>query len=212
MNRLKAAVPEGRKWCRSHAGTAYSFEEYLDVVRDFHGHVAPGLLIGGKMVDVLLSRMSRDILFDVICETDNCLPDAVQLLTLCTTGNGWMKVVPLQRFAITFYDKYEGEGVRVYLDPVRLDHWEEIKNWFFQLVPKADQNGDRLREQIRAAGDDILGLHGVRVDPRYLGRKKSGRKTTCPVCGEAYPISHGKICRGCEGRSPYISVTDKETV
>lgn len=210
MNRLNATGSDAETWCHTHSGAAYGFEEYLDIVREFHGHVAPGLLIGGKMVDVALRRISREILFDVICETDNCLPDAVQLLTLCTIGNGWLKMVPLQRFAITFYDKYEGEGIRVYLDPLRLDAWPEIKNWFFQLIPKSDQDSDRLKEQIRTAGDGILGHHRVRVDPAYLGRKKSGRKTTCPVCGEAYPAAQGKICRACDGRSPYIGITDKK--
>ena len=62
----------------------------------------------------------RGCLFDAICETRNCLPDAVQLLTPCTIGNGWLKVVNVGRFALTLYDKYQGEGVRVYLDPAKV--------------------------------------------------------------------------------------------
>jgi formylmethanofuran dehydrogenase subunit E len=30
----------------------YSFEEYLHLVKSFHGHLAPGLIIGGLMVTV----------------------------------------------------------------------------------------------------------------------------------------------------------------
>ena len=123
MNRSNAAASDAETWCHTHTGAAYGFEEYLNRVREFHGHVAPGLLIGGKMVGV---------------------------------------------------------------------------------------NSDRLTAQIRAAGDALLGHHRVRVDPEYLGRKKSGRKTTCPVCGEAYPASQGKICRACDGGSPYIGTTDKK--
>jgi formylmethanofuran dehydrogenase subunit E len=88
MNPLTEAGLDDGPWCNTHAGKAYTFEEYLSLVRDFHGHAAPGLLIGGKMVDAALSRISGEVIFDVICETGNCLPDAVQLLTLCTIGNG----------------------------------------------------------------------------------------------------------------------------
>jgi len=31
---------------------AYSFEEYLNMVKSFHGSLAPGLVIGGFMVDL----------------------------------------------------------------------------------------------------------------------------------------------------------------
>ncbi len=39
-----------------------------------------------------LRNLPPDILFNSLCETNKCLPDAVQLLTPCTVGNGWLKV------------------------------------------------------------------------------------------------------------------------
>src|SRR5208282_754967 len=59
---------------------AYTFEEYSALVRKFHGSAAPGVMIGGFMVDLAYSRLPSGGLFDVICETAKCLPDAVQLL------------------------------------------------------------------------------------------------------------------------------------
>ena len=59
----------------------YGFEDYLGLVKAFHGNVAPGLVIGGFMVDLAQRRLPAGVLFDAICETRNCLPDAVQLLT-----------------------------------------------------------------------------------------------------------------------------------
>jgi formylmethanofuran dehydrogenase subunit E len=63
------------------------------------------------MVDLALSILPRGILFDAIAETGHCLPDAIQLLTPCTVGNGWLKVRDLGRFALALYDKQSGEGV-----------------------------------------------------------------------------------------------------
>ena len=52
-----------------HTSPAYSFEEYLNLIKMFHGHVAPGLVMGGQMVDLALKHLPTDILFDAYCET-----------------------------------------------------------------------------------------------------------------------------------------------
>ncbi|HCO12356.1 MAG TPA: trehalose-binding protein, partial [Desulfonauticus sp.] len=93
----------------------------MEVVRKFHGSPAPGILLGGVMLEVGKKLLPPKTIFDVICETPKCLPDAVQLLTLCTIGNGWLKIFNLGRYALTLYDKYEGTGVRVYVDSEKLD-------------------------------------------------------------------------------------------
>ena len=120
-------------WCRNHEGTLYSYDDLLELIRSFHGHVAPGVVIGSAMVHKALEFMPEGILFDVICETFNCLPDSVQLLTPCTVGNGWLKIYDFGRFALTLYDKYEGKGVRVFMDPEKLKDWPEIENWYLKL-------------------------------------------------------------------------------
>jgi formylmethanofuran dehydrogenase subunit E len=136
---------------------AYSFEEFLQLVKSFHGHAAPGVVIGGIMVEAARRQLPAEVLFDALCETRNCLPDAIQLLTPCTIGNGWLKVVNLDRFALTLYDKYQGEGVRVFLDPAKVAGWPEINTWYRKLKPKREQDPARLREEIKNAGTDILG-------------------------------------------------------
>jgi formylmethanofuran dehydrogenase subunit E len=60
-------------------------------VKSFHGYVAPGVVLGGVMVDLARRQLPPEVLFDAVCETRHCLPDAVQLLTPCTLGNGWLK-------------------------------------------------------------------------------------------------------------------------
>ena len=185
----------------------YSYEEYLHLVKSFHGSLAPGLIIGGFMVDLGLRSLPEGEFFDAICETPVCLPDSVQLLTPCTVGNGWLTVLPFGRFAITFFEKYGGEGVRVYLDPEKMEAYPEIKSWFFKLKTKKEQDKDRLMEEIKNAGENILSIQRVRVQPESVRRKKMGPVAKCPRCGEAYPARHGEICKACQGESPYLEAS-----
>ncbi len=104
-----------RPWCRDRRGRGYSFNEFLKLIESFHGYPAPGVLIGAKMVDIAMRRMPAGVLFDVVCESSKCLPDAVQLLTPCTLGNGWLRVQPLGRYALTLFGKRNGRGIRVFL-------------------------------------------------------------------------------------------------
>jgi len=182
----------------------YSFDEYVDLAKSFHGYAAPGLIMGGFMVDLALSRLPEGILFDAVSETVQCLPDAVQLLTPCTVGNGWLKVFNLGRFALTLYDKYKGDGVRVYLDPAQLEDWSEIKTWLFKLRPKKEQDSERLRVQLREAGRTLYGVQSVKIQPHLLKKRGKGSITRCVLCGEAYPQRDGPVCRGCRGEGPYV--------
>ena len=79
---------------------SYTFEEFMEKVRAFHGFNAPGLAIGGFMVDLAYRHLPKEGLFDALCETPKCLPDAIQLLTPCTVGNSWLTVINLGRYAL----------------------------------------------------------------------------------------------------------------
>ncbi len=146
----------------------FDIEEYVGLVESFHGYTAPGVIIGGFMVNLAKRNLLEGTLFNAICETTVCLPDAIQLLTPCTVGNGWLKIINLGRFAISLYDKDHGNGFRVFLNPKNLDNWSEIKNWFFKLKPKAEQNIELLIAQIKEAGETLCGIHPIRVRPELL--------------------------------------------
>jgi formylmethanofuran dehydrogenase subunit E len=185
---------------------SYSYDEYVNLVKSFHGNLAPGLVIGGFIVDLALKNLPEGEFFDAICETSVCLPDAVQLLTPCTIGNGWLKIFDVGRFAVTLYEKEKGEGVRVYLDTQKLAAWPEFNAWYFKLKPKKEQNFDELMRQIKEAGDSVLSLQRVRVKPEYTVRRKLGKTAVCPSCGEAYPLRDGSPCLVCQGRTPYVAL------
>jgi formylmethanofuran dehydrogenase subunit E len=184
---------------------SYTFEEYVERVRAFHGFAAPGVLIGGFMVDVACAHLPEKGLFDAICETPKCLPDAIQLLTPCTVGNGWLTVINLARYAITLYDKKTGEGIRVFLDPAKVESWTEIKNWFFKLKSKEEQNDQLLLGQIKEAGGDICTARHVTVASRILQKPHRKGFAICPRCKESYSVADGALCLGCQGPALYVA-------
>jgi formylmethanofuran dehydrogenase subunit E len=183
----------------------YSYEEYLHLIKSFHGSLAPGLIIGGFMVDLALRNLPEGEFFDALCETRVCLPDAVQILTPCTVGNGWMKIFDTGRFALTLYEKSTGTGVRVYLDTEKLKPWTQIDSWYFKRVPKHQQDLEALVGEIRVAAESILSLQRVCVKPEFLVKRRLGPTAVCPSCGEAYPLRDGSACLACQGQSPYES-------
>lgn len=181
----------------------HTFKEFKEKARQFHGYPAPGLLVGGYMVELARAALPEGTLFEAISESPKCLPDAVQLLTPCTIGNGWLRIVNLGRYALTLYDKYTGRGQRVWLDSAKLKDWPEIDGWYHKLKAKKDQDTDKLFRQIEEAGPNICSQGPVQVSERILGKTHMGSIAICPVCAEAYPKSDGSICRGCLGEAPY---------
>lgn len=184
----------------------YSYDEFVSVVQSFHGYAAPGVLMGGFMVQMAMERMPSGVLYDAVSETTNCLPDAIQLLTPCTIGNGWMRVLNLGRYALCLYDKTNGNGVRVYVDSRKTPTFPAIHTWFLKLKPKREQDTDLLLAQIRDAGLTIYSMDPVTVREHLLQRRHKGAIAMCSICGEAYPANHGRICRVCQGQTPYVEL------
>jgi len=179
-----------------------SFEEVLTTIQRFHGWPAPGVVIGAYMVDLATERVGPLVEADAIVETTHCLPDAVQLFTPCTCGNGWMKVVDWDKFALTLYDKKTLNGVRVWLDLVKISRFSDIYDWYMRLVPKKALPLDLLLKRIEAAGRQMLSWAPVEVR-RYHGKRKKGKIDVCSLCGEAYPVKQGVRCLVCQGKGYY---------
>jgi len=177
--------------------------DYAKAVKEFHGTLAPGLLVGGFMVDLASKNLPEGEFFDAVSEASGCLPDAIQLLTPCSIGNGWLKLKESGRFSLTLYNKYTGAGVRVFIDPATLPHWTEIRNWFLKLVPKHEQDTERLISEIVEAGVSILALEQVTVDVTISKKTKGQKILFCPDCGEPYPIKFGDKCGYCSGKAVY---------
>ncbi len=183
----------------------YTFEEFKEIARSFHGYPAPGLLIGGFMVEAVKRKMPEGTLFEAIVETKKCLPDAVQLLTLCSTGNGWMRVMNLGKYAVSLYDKHTGEGWRASIAVEKLKKFPEIEAWFLKLKAKQEQDTEKLFDEIKQAGDGILMLAPIVLKEQVVRKKHMTGIKVCPLCQEAYPSLDGAICRSCQGENPYLA-------
>ena len=180
-----------------------SLEEFFERVRAFHGRVAPGVAMGGFMVELAWRAIPVGALCDAIAETRACLPDAIQLLTPCTVGNGWLRVIDTGRLALVVYDKHSGEGVRVALDPARLAEWPMLRDWAMKRTPKSERDEDRILKDIVAAGFSLYRVEPARVDRSRLTKKD--RIFVCPDCGESFRgVAPGR-CGYCSGEFPFYA-------
>jgi formylmethanofuran dehydrogenase subunit E len=175
----------------------------MEMARTFHGYPAPGLILGLRMVTLTMEQLPEKVLFDAVTETRSCLPDAVQILTLCTVGNNWLKVMDLGRYALALYDKYTGNGVRVSIDSQEVKKWPELFAWLYKTKTKHEQDSEALYRDIQTAAEHILNTERIAIQPRHLIKTSKGAIDTCPGCGEAFPVQHGNICRVCQGETPY---------
>ena len=112
------------------------YDEFLQKVREFHGGLVPGVILGGIMVDIAKRDLPPDIILDAICETDKCLPDSIQMLTSCKIGNGWMRIINSGRFSVTLHNKRNGGGVCVFVDAIKINKFKNMSEWFLPSVPQ----------------------------------------------------------------------------
>jgi formylmethanofuran dehydrogenase subunit E len=183
------------------------FRELSTAVTHFHGYAAPGVLIGCYMVQEAQRRIKEGILYDAICETPWCLPDAVQMLTPCTIGNGWLRIYDLGIYAVSLFDKHTGRGIRVFLDTGKIAQWEDVADWYLKRKPKHEQDSEKIKEQIRDGADRMITVETITVRSDVLLKRSKGSIAICPLCHEAYPEIHGALCRRCQGDSPYENKT-----
>lgn len=181
----------------------YTFDQFKEKAKEFHGFPAPGLMLGAYMVEYAKTLMPEDAVYDAVVETGKCLPDAVQLLTMLSVGNNWMKVVDLGRYALSLYDKQTGAGWRVYVDPAKLKEWPLIESWLLKRVPKKEQDTEALLAQIQTAGHTVCSNQPIQIHSRFLEPAEKRDIVLCPQCGEYYPLQHGNACRGCQGSELY---------
>ena len=174
----------------------------LRMIENFHGWKAPGLVLGLFMVDLAQELIGTDTEADAIVETRHCLPDAIQLFTPCTVGNGWLKILDWDKFALSLYDRRERNGVRVWFDLAKAQQFPNLTKWFMRLVPKKDLPLDVLLETILSAGRSVLSSQAIYVTAYYQRRKKSGI-SVCPLCAEAFASAQGETCWSCQGKNYY---------
>ncbi|MBW1694431.1 MAG: formylmethanofuran dehydrogenase subunit E family protein [Deltaproteobacteria bacterium] len=180
-----------------------AYEDFLIEMEAFHGHRSPGVLLGGLMLDTVLKELESTPYLNIACETVICLPDAIQILTPCTFGNGFLQVLDWGKFALTAYDRQTLTGVRGWLDLDRLPEYPLVHNWFERTGrPREKPPFDLLAEEMLTAAPQLIAqgpvrLHRALKDPNPV---PTGR---CPKCSESYPLHLGPACPSCSDKGYY---------
>lgn len=190
----------GKAWPENLAGM--DLDEFLKRAEELHGHLSPGVVAGGFMVDRALKSYEPGEFLNAVVETVVCLPDAVQILTQCTLGNGFMQVLDWGKFAITLYDRQKLDGVRVWLDPEAVRTNDIVASWYLRSSGNGKVDKEVVIRELLSCGGGM-----VRSAPVSLGAAlKSTEKVPtgiCAGCGESYPLRQGERCYTCQGQGYY---------
>lgn len=178
-------------------------QPYFERGAEFHSYLSPGLVIGIYMVDLAKELLGSCGLIDAVVETKACVPDAIQLMTRCTYGNGWMVVRDWDKMALTLYDKAKREGVRVFVNPEKVKKYPLIYQWY---MGKGGVDKNSVAEELLGIERDILSWQRVKVTH---SKGVKAELIVCPSCGETYRASNGKLCQRCSGGGDYYEVIDE---
>ncbi|MFA4848695.1 MAG: formylmethanofuran dehydrogenase subunit E family protein [Methanoregula sp.] len=204
-------TPDSLKASMDKGGVQSELQREVIRLSEFHTYPAPGVLIGAFMVDYALELLgvSADKKLYGVCETPKCLPDALQVMAHCTTGNNRLKVVPIGKFAITLNapsDSETVEAVRVFVDLEKLKNYPTIDIWYANS-PAYDKHTMKglLQDEIFQAGRQILSFERVLVTVK---KKKKWSSVTCPCCGETVPdyLIEGDRCGACGSMKYYENI------
>lgn len=192
------------------------FLDYVEKVYAFHTKRAPGIPIAVEMVFRCLSYLGESQKLCAIAETRTCLPDAIQFVAGCTLGNGNLKILDsIGRYAMTFYNRKDGKGVRIYVDLNKIDKEKSSELYKFFLRKRSEEvrnfgperkvsNAQVVKEFIET-NRDIFSMEDVIVkDTKKLPILECG---VCGKCGESFTKSSPdeKLCSVCSGELQYYS-------
>lgn len=188
-----------------------SFEEYVSLAEQAHGHICAGQILGLRMAlfglrllgfeDPLGKDRKRLLTF---IEIDRCATDAIPVVTGCRMGKRALKFRDFGKVAATFCDLQEDRAVRL----VAL---ETSKQRAREMYPEiANRNAQQMRAYREMADEELFGVQWVRVHvgPEELPGFKAGR-VVCEECGEGINFKRevereGRVlCRACAGERYY---------
>jgi formylmethanofuran dehydrogenase subunit E len=182
---------------------------------EFHRKRAPGLLIAAAMIDGCRERLGevKDRI-NAVCESVSCLSDVIQLMTGCTIGNRYLTIeAELGRFALTLFDRFDGRGIRGFIDLDRISAKEtpELYNFFYRCrSPEVKaggsarlKSGEQIIREFLPVREKIMGFQNVIVD--RVGKPVKPGAARCRTCGESYLQTDGNSdeCIACRGEHRY---------
>ena len=174
----------------------------LKRVVDFHGHICPELVVGGKFCEFVQGLFNNGALptsgFSILCENTTSALDAIQVLLGATVGNQRLVVMDFGKHTYTLFSRPENRGWRLKQRPLLFGD-EEI---FAALDEKIRKNRalledvTRFQQLIDARVRQILALLPEElftieeVDTEVRPPETASIYVTCAVCGEMVLAGH----------------------
>ena len=191
-----------------------SFDEYVELAGQAHGHICAGQILGLRLAihgirllgidDPAGADRKRLVTF---VEIDRCATDAIGVVTGCRLGKRALKFRDFGKMAATFCDLETGRAVRV----VAL---ESAKERARELYPEAESKNEQQMKAYREMPDEeLFSSQWVRVEigPEDMPGYKAPR-ILCEECGEGISferqvVRNGRtLCRACAGERYYETV------
>ncbi len=110
------------------------------------------------MVDWAMELLAQTENLIAIAETKWSLPDAIQLFTPCTIGNGRLIVLNWGKMGLSLFSQRQHAGFRIWLDLVKTRRVPNIYNWHMRLTPPHAISKNQLVQ-----------IYSPRVAPSYPG-------------------------------------------
>jgi formylmethanofuran dehydrogenase subunit E len=188
-----------------------TFEEYIGLAEQAHGHLCAGQILGVRMALCGLSRLGIDDptgadrkRLVTFVEIDRCATDAIAVVTGCRLGKRALKFRDFGKMAASFCDLRDDKAIRV----VALESSKERAR---QLYPHVEQKNQQQMLAYREMPDEELFATEwvrIRIGPEEMPGYKAGR-ITCDQCGEGINFSrevltNGRtLCKSCAGERYY---------
>jgi formylmethanofuran dehydrogenase subunit E len=191
-----------------------SFDEYVALSAEAHGHICAGQILGLRMaiygVELLgledPTGKDRKRLVTFV-EIDRCATDAIPVVTGCRLGKRALKFKDFGKMAATFCDLSTGRAVRVAAR-------ESSKQLAKELHPEIEnKNQQQMAAYREMPCSELFDVQWVRVnlDPQEFPGYK-GERHVCVECGEGISYERqvereGRVlCRSCAGDRYYEPV------
>jgi formylmethanofuran dehydrogenase subunit E len=188
-----------------------TFEEYIALAEQAHGHICAGQILGLRMALYGLKMLGLEDPTGVdrkrlvtFIEIDRCATDAIPVVTGCRLGKRALKFRDFGKVAATFCDLEEDRAVRVVAR-------ESAKQRARQMHPEiANKNSQQMLAYREMPDEELFDRQWVRVTlgpEEFPGYK--GDRVVCAECGEGINFKRevtagGRIlCKACAGERYY---------
>jgi len=165
-------------------------------VKQFHGHMCPGLAIGIRVAELAIAEMGDrpgDEEVVAIVETDNCAVDAIQFITGCTFGKGNLIHLDYGKNAFRFIRRRDNKAIRIRLKsdamkPLKPDEDQRLQRWREGNASEMEkQEVMRLQKEraeliLKAQITDLLEVQSI--PPEIPDRARIFNSLACARCGE----------------------------